>query len=148
MTVIFDSLCNSLYIRCMKPWVRLLIVFFAYGMALLHTAVPHHHDSGSGGRISISHAGCVFSHSTTGLLQLVFSTDLGYGHLEIFKKNADTTFEFSAVPAAFVAILSTPLRVSAWFTPDATASNGYNEKLRMRLLLFSASPFRAPPILA
>lgn len=132
----------------MKPWVRLLIVFFAYGMALLHTAVPHHHDSGPGGRTSISHAGCVFSHSKSGLLQLVFSTDLGYGHLEIFKKNADTTIEFSAAPATFAAIVPSSLRVSASFTPDFTASDGYIEKLRMRLLLFTASPFRAPPLLA
>lgn len=148
MMVIFENPCNCLYIRDMRPWARFIIILFAYGVALLHTAVPHHHESPSEGRVTIARAGCHLVHATGGILQRVFSTDLGYGHLEVFKKNSDTSIRFSGISSAvaaiilpFVAITGTP-RVYSRFL------NGFIEKLYKRLLLFSATQFRAPPVKA
>ena len=80
----------------MKPWGRFIFVFIAYSIALLHTAVPHHHGVAGAGQFVFAHAGCSFTHSAGGLLQKALSTDLGVGHLETFKKNADTPMDFSA----------------------------------------------------
>lgn len=148
MTFIFENIANSLYIRSMRRWVQFVIIFFAYGIALLHTAVPHHHEDASNRRVTITHAGCVFAHSNAGFLQMVFSTDLGYGHLEIFKKSAETQIEFSGVSASFEAVFSPPCSLAAAICECPRYLNGFIEKLHQRLILFSASPFRAPPVVA
>jgi hypothetical protein len=147
MTVVFENLCNSPYIRSMRRWVRFFIIFFAYGMALLHTAVPHHHEDASERRVTVTHAGCVFSHSNGGFLQMVFSTDLGYGHLEIFKKNTENQIQFSAAAASVIAVFSRLVFAPAPVSERARF-NGFVEKLQKRRRLYSATQFRAPPRVA
>jgi len=149
MSDIFENLCNSLYIRSMRTWARFFIIFFAYGIALLHTAVPHHHADASDRRVTITHAGCMFTHSNGGLLQMIFSTDLGYGHLEIFKQSAETKIEFSAAWTSFIAVFVPPLvSIPAPVREHPQFLSGFIDKLQKRLLLFSATLFRAPPALA
>ena len=129
----------------MKTWARFLLIFFAYGIALLHTAVPHQHvKDGDSNRASL-HAGCLFTQQGGGLLQKVLSTDLGFGHLETFKKGSDAEIEFRA------AIVSIPIpaiftKAAAPFTALSESSLRYIENLKRQLLLFSVSHFRAPPI--
>lgn len=131
----------------MKPWGRFAIIFIAYGFALLHTAVPHHHPEVSDGQTVISQAGCRISHTTSGLLQLVFSTDLGYGHLETFQKAADPDIVFSTMGTPIFHV--TPLTsIPAARQEIRELSAGYIEKLHKRLLLFSSANFRAPPTLS
>jgi len=144
MTYVIENVAETFYIRAMKSWVRLIIVFLAYGIALLHTAVPHHHASAGKNSATFIHAGCL-SHSSGGLLQRVLSTDLGYGHLENFKKSADTYIEFSS--RALLACILLPSLISEPNLPGPFSefSNGYIEKLTKRLLLFSVSHLRAPP---
>lgn len=130
----------------MKRWARFIFIFFAYSIALLHTAVPHHHFSTRGETI-LAHNGCVFSDEPGGLLQRVFSTDLGLGHLETFKKNSDAQIEFSS---RFIGItvfipVATVVVSNVFAFPELLA--GYVEKFRRQLLLFSITSFRAPPVL-
>ena len=129
----------------MKSWVRLLFIFFAYGIALLHTAVPHHHASTGNGEQSIAAATCVFPGSDGGLLQRVLSTDLGTGHLETFKKGSDLEVVFAS-PAATVAVLVNlfHLVVIQQELPKRAAT--FIQKLQLQLLLSSVSHFRAPPV--
>ena len=131
----------------MKPWGRFVFVFIAYGLALLHTAVPHQHPETIEGKTTISQSGCVPSESMGGLLQLVFSTDLGYGHLETFQKGADTDIDFSFTGVAIIALLVPLLVLPAVVTVYRELLGGYIEKIHKRLLLFSTSHFRAPPVL-
>ena len=130
----------------MKSWGRFVTIFFAYGIALLHTVVPHHHAQTRVDESVISHYGCIFSESSSGLLQKVLSTDLGVGHLETFKKGGDADIKFSATVVALVATAASDV---AFLGPAKTAaefSRGYIEKLKRKLFLFSVSHFRAPPV--
>lgn len=146
MTVIFENLCNSFYIRSMRPLFRFIMIFFAYGMALLHTAVPHHHEGPNDGRVTISSAGCHLTHATGGILQRVFSTDLGYGHLEVFKKSSDTNIQFAGVSSALTAIISPVVNVPVCTRFSSWLLSGSINKFHQRLLLYSETQFRAPPV--
>ena len=132
----------------MKPWGRFIFILFAYGLALLHTAVPHHHPDTLGkGETVLTHAGCIFSQTSGGLLQRALSTDLGIGHLETFKKGADTEIECADTAVSLFALFpQDPV------APDKVLSGafGYSlaEKFHKRLLLFSVGHFRAPPHLS
>lgn len=128
----------------MRPWVRFIFVFIAYGLALLHTIVPHHHAKRGSGSSVYAHTGCAVAHENGGLLLRTLSTDLGVGHLETFNRGSDTRIEFSvpALPATF----SLPLLLQPVLHAVPTLLNGHVEKLKKRLLLFSASQFRAPPV--
>ena len=129
----------------MKNWGRFLLLFVAYGIALLHTAVPHQHTQSGNNVAIISHKGCLLS-PTDGLLVKILSTDLGVGHLETFQKGSNAEIEFTpgvvllmVTPAVFIDILSPSVAVLS------KLSQPYFERLKRRLLLFSVSHFRAPP---
>ncbi len=121
------------------------LVFLAYGLALLHTAFPHHHVGLGRGEIIFSHGGCSQAHSTDGVLQRALATDLGLGHLETFKKGSDTRIELSSRGIAIVAILPIVSTDTAVRTLHEF-QNGFIRKFRTQLLLFSVNHFRAPPI--
>jgi len=141
MHALFEKSSYNLYIRVMKPWGRLIFVFIAYGLALLHTAVPHHHAGTGNGQVVFSHAACSFAHSPGGLLQRALSTDLGVGHLETFKKNADTQLEFASGEVELAAdLLAASTEVASQF------ERSFIPKFRIKHLLFSATPLRAPPV--
>lgn len=144
MIYVIENVAQTLYIRAMKSWPRLIIVFLAYGIALLHTAVPHHHASAGNSNAIFLHASCL-SHTSGGLLQRVLSTDLGYGHLENFKKSTDTDIRFSSRSILCYTVL--PSLISEPIGPGAFSefSGGYIGKLKKRLLLFSVNHLRAPP---
>lgn len=146
MTVIFEILSNSFYIRDMRPWLRFSMILFAYGMALLHTAVPHHHEVPDAGRVTITSTGCHLTHATGGILQRVFSTDLGYGHLEVFKKSSDTNIQFSGVSLVLTSIILPVVNVPVCTRLSSWLLRGFINKLHQRLLLFSETQFRAPPV--
>lgn len=130
----------------MKPWGRFILVLIAYGMALLHTAVPHHHSTGSAGVPTISYGGCVVVDSD-GLLKRALSTDLGYGHLENFQKGSDAEMESSGVDVPLLIMFSNLTQILSSKQVVTLSSASYIEKLRIRLLLLSVSHFRAPPII-
>lgn len=129
----------------MKPWGRFTFIFIAYGLALLHTAVPHHHPDSTGtGETVLTHAGCIFTQASGGLLQRVLSTDLGLGHLETFKKGSDTVIESTATAVSLSAIIApaqaNPVKISL-----PPSRYGSIEKFHIRLLLSSTAHLRAPP---
>ena len=128
----------------MKPWLRFIFVFIAYGLALLHTIVPHHHAKRGSGTSVFAHTGCAVAHENGSLLLRTLSTDLGVGHLETFKKGADTRIEFSV--GDLPAMSSPALLVQPVLRIIPALLNGYVEKFKKRLLLFSVSQFRAPPV--
>ena len=128
----------------MKRWGRFVLIFFAYGIALLHTAVPHHHAQVRTGESVIAHTGCIFSETGGGLLQRVLSTDLGAGHLEIFKKGGDTDLSFAA--ACVFLIIAAASVVLHQHSANGSPYPKYVEKLKRRLLLSSVSQLRAPPV--
>ena len=131
----------------MKPWGRFVFIIIAYGMALLHTAVPHHHAKTSAGKPMFSNAGCLYNGPDGGLLKRVLSTDLGFGHLETFNKGADAELESSGVDVSLVILFSDfPKILSSQESPEVFSA-AYIEKLRRKLLLFSVSHFRAPPVM-
>jgi hypothetical protein len=131
----------------MRPWRRFIFIFFAYGIAILHTAVPHQHDEATDNRVVITHAGCLFTHSMDGFLQMLFSTDLGDGHLETFKKGGDTELTFSPVSMSVIALFwSAPRPAIIRIAPKFVSV--FVDQLKKRLLLFSARHFRAPPLFA
>jgi len=130
----------------MKPWRRFIFIFIAYGLALLHTAVPHQHPKGTEGKTTISQAGCLPIHSMGDLLQLVFSADLGYGHLETFQKSADTDIDFSLAFVAIIAVFAPVVFRLSLLREYRERPGGSIEKLHKRLLLFSSTQFRAPPL--
>lgn len=65
---IFEKLRCSAYICGMKTWSRLVLLFLAYGLALLHTAIPHHHVESGRGEVMFSHMDCSYAHSSGGVL--------------------------------------------------------------------------------
>jgi hypothetical protein len=144
MIYVIENSAQTIYIRAMKSWPRLTIVFLAYGIALLHMAVPHHHASAGNSNAIFFHASCL-SHTSAGLLQRVLSTDLGYGHLENFKKSTDTDIRFSS--RTILGYILLPALISEPVHPGIFSefSSGFIEKLKKRLLLFSVSHRRAPP---
>ena len=129
----------------MRSWGRFILVLLAYGIALLHTAVPHHHQKSGGGVPMISHSGCVLTDFGSGLLERALSTDLGFGHLETFQKGADAEVQSSAADVPLLLIFSnlpqilSPKKILTVFSAE------YIEKLSKKLLLLSVSHFRAPP---
>ena len=129
----------------MKPWGRFIFVLLAYGMALLHTAVPHHHISASPGVPIISPGRCV-AMGSDGLLKRALSTDLGYGHLETFQKGGDAEMESSGVDVPLFIIFSNLAEIVSPKQVINVFSSSYVDKLRIRLLLLSVSHFRAPPV--
>lgn len=120
------------------------MIFFAYSIALLHTAVPHTHGQARADEYAISRTGCI-TESSSGFLQKVLSTDLGIGHLETFQKGSEadiesfTTFTWMIAPATSCVAFFTPVKI------NSELSQGYIEKLKRKRLLFSVSHFRAPP---
>ena len=144
--IVFESSSNCLYIRSMKPWGRFIFVFIAYSMILLHTAVPHQHAGSADGKTTISAPGCVYANSMRGFLQMVFSTDLGYGHLETFQKSTDTDIDFSGAILPFIAVFIPLILMKGILHEKRAFSEIHIEKLCKRLLLFSSTQFRAPPI--
>lgn len=148
MRNVFESSQDSIYIRAMRVWARFSIIVIAYGIALLHTAVPHHHAKADR-RTTITYAGCLFNHSGGGLLQMIFSTDLGYGHLEVFNQSPETKIEFSSTtaPVAEVFVEALP-SIPAPIMDDPEFLSGFIDKMQNRRLLFSATLFRAPPALS
>jgi hypothetical protein len=131
----------------MKSWARLLIIFLAYGIALLHTAVPHHHSVAGNSNSTSFHSGCV-GHASGGLLQRVLSTDLGYGHLETFKKNTGTDIRFSSRTVLASIVVPRVVTQPTILNTSPEFSSGYIEKLKKRLLFFSVTHLRAPPSFA
>jgi hypothetical protein len=129
----------------MKPWGRFLLVLFAYGMALLHTVVPHHHSKTSGGDPVIVHNGCVLPDGEGGLLQQVMSTDLGVGHLENFNKNSDAQVVHTPGFEAVIGLMSLFNLPVSEVTGHAGYVSGYIEKLTRSTLLSAITSFRAPP---
>lgn len=130
----------------MKSLGRFALIFVAYSIALLHTAVPHSHASVRTGEFIISQTGCILTESGTGFLQKVLSTDLGIGHLETFQKGSKADIESSAI---FTWVIATAASYVALISPEKVHlefSQGYIEKLKRKLLLFSVSHFRAPPV--
>lgn len=130
----------------MRPWGRFLFILAAYSIALLHTAVPHHHLQASSGEVILAHRGCVLPHGQGGLLQRVFSTDLGVGHLETFKKNADTPIDFSTRFVTIVPVIPviTLVVLQSGIGPEFFASG--IEQLKRQRLLLSIISFRGPPV--
>ncbi len=130
----------------MKMWVRFTFICLAYSLALLHTAVPHHHGRIKNSRLIITAPGCQAADSTGGFLQTVFATDLGYGHLETFNKSSDPKTNICS-PAVHLPVVFAPvtcLHLSVCEFQDLWA--GHIEKLHKQLLLFSSFPLRAPPV--
>ena len=129
----------------MKPWGRFIIVIIAYGLALLHTAVPHQHVSDNTTNTTLSASGCTASGGVSGFLQSLFSADLGYGHLETFQKGTDADLKSSGILFTLIEILvPSPVASATSFSPE---KNPYSfvEKLHKRLILSSTAHFRAPP---
>jgi hypothetical protein len=130
----------------MRRWKRFVFVLIAYAMALLHTAVPHQHSQRAAGETSIYHAGCIVDESMGGFLKKLFSTDLGYGHLETFQKSADTDIDFLFTGVSIIALLVPILLILVVAPLYRELLEGYIGKIHKRLLLLSASHFRAPPV--
>lgn len=130
--------------RIRKSYVLILV---AYCLAIVHASVPHQHSALRGGEL-IYESRNADKGPFSGLLQSVFSTDLGCGHLEDYNKSdAKVDFSLAAVPAlpelffAFYNALESNKN-----TPEYSGS--YIEKLQIRTLLFSTGQFRAPPFMA
>lgn len=127
----------------MKPWGKFCFLVIAYGLILLHTFVPHQHANRTQGKVVIMHAGCTLPDGFGGLLERVFATDLGYGHLEDFNKSAsiDLAVPLRSLLDEFVTVHIDVLSgTSKPSVPDC-----YIEKLKKKLILLSSGVFRAPP---
>ncbi len=131
----------------MKPWARFVFVLIAYGIALLHTAVPHHHFQPTAGDPVIRHKGCVPLEDQAGLLFRVLATDLGVGHLETFKQNADTELDFTGRCIAVVPLLPSPAALLSASTGFSAFLSRDIEKIGRQRLLLSVTSFRGPPAL-
>lgn len=145
MTRVLGNPPDPSYLSPMKTWARFILVFIAYGLALLHTVVPHHHTNRGNGTSVFAHSGCAVAHEKGGLLLRTLSTDLGVGHLETFKKGSDVEVDFSIRPVPEVPM-------PALFVPPVVSAvpallSGHVGKLKQRLLLLSVNHFRAPPAL-
>lgn len=130
----------------MKPWGRFVFIFIAYGIALLHTAVPHQHPQGIEGQTTLFQAGCIANESTSGFLKMILSTDLGYGHLETFNKSADISLDLSFAGLAIITVLIPFSIYSGIGVVCREYLDAYIDKIYKNLLLFSTSHFRAPPM--
>ena len=121
-----------------------IFILVAYCLALLHSTVPHQHASIRPADPKFE-ARTIDDLSLYELLRSVFSTDLGYGHLEDFAKSdasIDVPQAATEMPVVFLA--------SVYLTegPHIDAREffgGFIEKLHTRILLFSSRQFRAPP---
>lgn len=132
----------------MKPWGRFIFIFIAYGMILLHTAVPHQHAVMTNGKMTVFSTTCLAGNSLGGFLQMVFSTDLGHGHLETFQKSAYADIDFSLGILFFIALFFPLVFIHGFLHEKRACFAACVEKLYRRLLLFSSRQFRAPPSFA
>ncbi len=130
----------------MKPWCRFALVLFAYGMALLHTAIPHHHlQTGGDASTVLVRQSCSLPHSEGGILQRALSTDLGIGHLETFNKESDTPLLLSSGPVSiFTSISFIPDSGCELLSPGSPGE--YIDVITRWQRLFSAVSFRGPPL--
>ncbi len=137
-------------IRCifggMKSWGRFILILLAYGIAMLHTVVPHHHAQVSHEQAVLVHNNCVFSLEDSNLLLRVLSTDLGTGHLEIFKRNADTEIEFSSRFIAHLPPLTFTITAASATGVHAEFIDGGIAGLTRHQALSSTTSFRGPPV--
>lgn len=132
------------YICVMKSWGRFFVIFIAYALALLHTAIPHHHQTVHEG-LAISATACCPPVSD-GLLGRALSTDLGVGHLETFK--AESQLELAQASETSTAVYARERVILPVITSQPACQNGDITSLKQRRLLFSATSFRGPPQLA
>lgn len=122
-----------------------IFILLAYGLALVHSAIPHQHTSTTTSDLKFEVPN-VYDASILGRLQAAFATDLGSGHLESFAKSepgADVAQSASDVPVVFLACLHFSAQ------PRAEAHEGFGdfiEKLHSRTLLLASRQFRAPPV--
>lgn len=132
----------------MKPWGRFFLIFIAYSIALIHTAVPHSHSQSRSTEPVIVTTGCFMPQGDGGLLQRVFATDLGVGHLETFKKNSDSELGV-IVPVTLAAALNTMRLVTpiAGKVSNSAFNDNYISKRLRHLCLSPVISFRAPPSL-
>ena len=124
-----------------------ILLLVAYGLALLHSTIPHQHASTrtTDPKLAIN---AVVDDSFLGLLQAAFATDLGCGHQESFNKSdagADVPNSVSHVPVVFLA--STYITEQPLINVDECYGS-FIEKLHTRILLLSSRQFRAPPFLS
>jgi hypothetical protein len=130
----------------MRTWTRFIFILFAYGVALVHTVVPHQHYTTVNEKVIVSLKN-IDTTSIGGFLQMVFSTDLGCGHLEKFKSTDDTDIGFSVVKTilllAFITPLSSDLNILPFFQ---NVFDRYLERLQEQHCLFSSRLLRAPPV--
>jgi hypothetical protein len=137
----------NVYICAMQLRKSHILLLLAYGLALLHSTIPHQHASLRTAAPEFE-VRTISDFSLFGLLQTALATDLGCGHLESFTKSddgADVPQTLSYVPVVFFS--------SLYFAeqPVVNAPNAfgaYIEKLHTRILLQSSRQFRAPPFLA
>lgn len=129
----------------MKSWGRSALIFVAYSLALLHTAIPHHHSATPAGRMSVAPIHSV-APSVSSLLALVFSTDLGKGHLETFQKSnhAQNVHQF-AVALLMLGFLFALQNAAGTRASARKTVSHFAEKFYRQRILFSAAGFRAPP---
>src|SRR5688572_2929317 len=124
------------YICIMRIRKSYVLILVAYCMAIVHASVPHQHSSLLGGE-EVYQSRNAEKGPFSGLLQSVFSTDLGCGHLEDYNKS-DAKADFSltiapVLPDLFFAYCDA--LESNQNTPEYSGS--YIEKLQLRTILFS-----------
>jgi hypothetical protein len=130
----------------MRTWKRFIFIFFAYGFALVHTVVPHQHYTAVNEKVNVSPKN-IDTTSIGGFLQMVFSTDLGCGHLEKFKSTDDADIHFSVVKTQLLPTFVTPLISDLNILPSFPDVFGrYVERLQEQRRLFSSRLLRAPPV--
>jgi hypothetical protein len=123
--------------RAKKAYVLLLV---AYGLALLHSTIPHQHSSRGTTNIKFE----VRTAADNSLLGLL----LGCGHLESFTKGdpgVDVDHGVWDAPAVYLAsvyVTELPL------VNPRNSRSPFVDKLHARTLLLSSRQFRAPPFVA
>lgn len=132
------------YICHMKPWGRFCVIFVAYALALLHTAVPHHHQTVHEGQVISSTTCC--PPVADGVLGRALSTDLGTGHLETFK--TESPLELSHPLGSMAAAYADEKFTLPVVIGEPVYQNSPINLLKQRRLLFSTTSFRGPPQLA
>lgn len=137
---------NFLILQEMKNWKKLLFIFLAYGLTLMHTMVPHQHQQ-LVVRESVAMLQLPGSKSVEGFLQFLFAADLGENHLEIFKKSHITPFDFSFEG---ILLLSSLLLFAGLALTGLCVRQlpGFIERLQQGLLLYASASLRAPPVSA
>ncbi|EMR03117.1 hypothetical protein [Cesiribacter andamanensis] len=128
----------------MKQGQKLIFLFLAYGITLMHTLVPHQHNSQPVVQTAVHQLQEVGCRSVVGFLQFLFAADLGDNHLEIFKKSQLPATDLGFAGVLLFALASLLLFLAQLYRNRLPFGRFFHAHVPLQYFCTDV-PLRAPP---